>query len=176
MTPQNCLSCRKPKATLACEVCQEPVCKDCVQFLEASTFSFLKTLPPELGHTYYCSFCYDSKVAPALENYLAIQEKARGVYVFFTTQRKAIPLIRKSKEVVKIAECADRDETVMRLAFFAAEGGYNAIIEVELICEKVRNHAWHTSRWQGTGLPAEVDAVKVERFSSSHKRLLSPEE
>ncbi|MBI2712473.1 MAG: hypothetical protein HYX41_06420 [Bdellovibrio sp.] len=165
MSKSNCLSCLKPKASLACEVCQQPVCKDCVEFLDAATFSFLKTVPPELAHTYYCGPCYTAKVAAPLETYLSTLENARSVYVFFKTQRKAVPLIRKSKEVVRVDQCDDRDELVLRLAFFAAEKGYNAIVDTDLVATKVRNHAHHTSTWRGTAVPAQVDGVKVDRMS-----------
>jgi hypothetical protein len=162
MSQANCISCRKPKAALNCQVCDETVCKGCVQFLDADRFSFLKTVPEELSHTYYCSFCFDSKVAPALESYLLTLEQARNIFVFFNTRRNRIPLLSKSKISVQVEECSDRDETILRLAFAAAEQSYNAIIEVDVKSETVRNGTYRTSRWTGTAIPAQVDPEKVD--------------
>jgi hypothetical protein len=159
----ECISCRRTKPTRECESCQEPVCKDCVHFLEASTFSFLKKVPEELTHSYYCQACNDTILAPALESYNETMEQAKKVYFFFHTQRKHIPLKNKSKETYHVEECADRDETILRLAFFAAEHGYNAIVNAEVTSKKVRNEGYQKSAWKGLGYPANVDADKLER-------------
>ena len=158
-----CISCRRPKASLSCEICFEPVCKSCERFLEASTFSFFETLPEELSHTHYCSLCYDSHVAPAFDSYSEIMERARGLYFFFDTQRKMIPVLKTSKENVRVESCNDRDETILRLGFLAAQQGYNAVTEAKVVCEKVRNAGYQKSKWQGVGIPAQVDAEKLER-------------
>jgi hypothetical protein len=134
------------------------------QFLEASTFSFLKTIPENLKHTNYCPNCYDTEVAPALAQYNATLEQAETVYIFFKTQKKAPPVLKRAKEAVRVDDCSDRDETILRLAFFAAQDGYNALVEVDVTSVKVRNRAYQTSRWNGIGTPAQVDADRVERY------------
>lgn len=165
MSDSVCISCRRPKAVFKCGVCEEPLCKDCDQFLDAGTFSFLKTQPAELGHTHYCPSCHAGTVEPALESYEEVMERAKTVYFFFTTQKRPPPIVKKSKEKVQVAECADRDETILRLAFFAAEQGYNGIVEAEVTSEKVRNEGYQKMRWRGVGLPVTVDAEKLERES-----------
>jgi hypothetical protein len=159
-----CLSCRRPKATVECEVCFEPVCKNCEKFLDASTFSFYEFIPEPLSHTHYCPSCYDAQVAPALESYEEIMERARGAYIFFETQKKQIPLLKRSKETLKVEACEDRDETILRLAFLAAEQGFNSVVEVKVISEKVRNEGYQKTRWSGVGVAAEVDVLKMARF------------
>jgi hypothetical protein len=161
--PNPCISCRQPQATLRCDACEEPVCKKCVQTLAADTFSFLKKIPTELTHTTYCGLCYDKSVAPALESYNETMERAKDVFIFYKTQRKEIPLIRRSKEVFKVKDCIDRDETILRLAFFAAEQNYNAVIETEVLSDKVRNAGYQKSVWRGEGSPAQVDGGKIDR-------------
>ena len=161
-----CYSCRRPKANLSCNVCEEPICKACAQFLEVTRFSFLKAIPEELSHTHYCPNCYDAHVAPALESYNEIMERARKVYFFFTTQKRQIPVFRKSREVLKVDGCEDRNETILRLGFFAAEQGHNAIIEAEVTCKTIRNSGYQKSEWKGTGIAATVDAEKLERAAS----------
>lgn len=160
---ESCISCRRPKVVSNCGICQEPLCKSCRQFLEASTFSFLETLSDELKHTFYCSPCYDTTVAPALESYHGIMEQARDLYFFFNTQRKMIPVIKRGKEAVRVVEQEDRDETILRLAFKAVEQGYNAVIEADVISKKIRNAGYEKSCWQGSGFPAQIDIEKFER-------------
>lgn len=158
----ECISCGKPKAVLNCELCNEPLCKKCDQILPPDTFSFHPEIPENLTHLHYCNNCHDSVVAPELETYSEVMERAKNSFVFFTTQRKETPLLRKSREVLKVENCADRDETILRLAFFAAQEGFNAIVEVEVHSEKVRNGAYQTSRWSGRGMGAQIDAKKME--------------
>ncbi len=108
--------------------------------------------------------CFDSEVQPALENYRELIEQARSVFIFFTTQKKAIPLIKKSKEKVVVEACDDRDETILRLAFQAAQQGYNAVIETEVVAQKIRNEGYQKSVWRGVGVPAQVNAERMERY------------
>ncbi len=163
MSQSECISCRKSKAPYTCEVCNESLCKSCLQRLDADTFSFLAEIPEPLSHTNYCGPCYDEVVAPELDAYEEIKERAKNVYVYFKTQRKEIPLQRKSKEVFKVRDRADRDDTIFRLGFFAAQAGYNAIVEVDVYAEKVRNEAYQNSKWHGSGIAAQIDAEKQDR-------------
>ena len=163
MQKEECICCRKPKATLECEVCNEMVCKGCSQALDQATFAFREAIPEILTHNLYCSACYDQHVAPELDAYNEILDRAREVFVFFTTQRKEIPLIRRSKETFQVKNNNDRDETILRLGYFAAKDNYNAITEVNVFAEKVRNGGYQTSTWQGSGIPALVDADKMEQ-------------
>jgi len=161
MSGIECVSCGKPKAVLNCEVCDDALCKKCDQILATDAFAFLPKLSEGLKHMHYCGSCYDSIVAPEMDAYQETMERAKNAFVFFTTQRKETPLIKKSREVLKVTDCPDRDETILRLAFLAAQADFNAIIEVEVESEKVRNGAYQTSRWSGTGVAAEIDGKKV---------------
>jgi hypothetical protein len=162
-TGKPCVSCRRPVAALQCDACQEPLCKSCEEYLEAGTFSFLETVPPELLHTHYCSGCHASIIEPALESYQATMEQARGVYVFFTSQRKPVRLLKRAQFPIRVEGVVDREETIMRLAFRAVEQGFNAVVDAEVKSEKVRNEGYQTSRWHGVGRPGLVDAEKLER-------------
>ncbi len=97
------------------------------------------------------------------EQYEQKVAEARGVYVFFVTQKRAIPLIAKAKNVVRVEGCSDRNETILRLGFLAAEQSFNALVQVEVTSEKVRNAGYQTSAWKGVGLPAKVDPLKIDR-------------
>ena len=169
MNDTSCDSCRKPKSGFECEVCESSLCKNCAQILDSDEFAFLAEIPVALKHNTYCPHCYDEMVVPELDAYQEIMGRAQEVFVFFVTQRKEIPLIKRSRESFAINECIDRDQTILRLAFFAAQGGYNAVTEVEVISEKVRNGAYQTSKWRGTGVPAQIDAAKLARQDAQNQ-------
>ena len=65
--------------------------------------------------------------------------------------------------VVDLAECPDRDETILRLAFQAAKGGFNALVQGDVTSRKVRNHGYQKSVWSGTAFAADVDEEKLNR-------------
>src|SRR5262249_54035372 len=86
----SCAACGRtvaPKNRYACGACEKPLCKDCTQFLEEDSFSFLKEVPETLAHTEYCGSCYDEKVAPALASYATALERARELVVFYKNER-----------------------------------------------------------------------------------------
>jgi hypothetical protein len=170
MSDLSCVSCRKTKTTSQCSLCEGLLCKSCIKHHDPTVFSFLKETPDELKHLRYCGSCYDEQVAPMLDAYQAVMERAKQVFVFFKTQRKAPPITAKSKQVFKVSDCADRDETILRLAFFAAELDFNALVEVDVVCEKVRNGAYQTSNWNGSGIPAQVDEARLHVEEAQDKR------
>lgn len=155
-----CESCRSPEVSENCEACQKALCTDCVLNPEPGAFSLMKTIPAELSHQKYCRFCFDDVVAPAYEKYLETLEKAKAVSVFYKTQRKGIPLQKstgRSKLKFHVEACPDRDETILRLAFQAAEMDFNGILDTEVSSEKVRHFGYQTSVWKGTASPAHIN-------------------
>jgi hypothetical protein len=127
-------------------------------------FVSLEAVPAAQVAGRFCGRCWDAEMAPKLEAYRETLETAKQVFVFFTTQKKAIPLIRKSKVPVKVDACADRDETILRLAYDAAKDGYNAVVDVEVNAKKVNDGGSNKSAvWKGTGVPALVDEAKLDR-------------
>jgi hypothetical protein len=151
-----CSTCRiSLKHEYQCGLCQNIFCKDCVQFLDSSFFSFLKDPPPETKHEVYCAACYDQKVAPMAESYSETMNRAKEVYIF-EKKEKYIPLISSSKHKIRVEDCPDRKETMLRLAFMAAEGNYNAVIDVDLVAKKVRVNGYQSTSWSGTGNPAMI--------------------
>lgn len=132
-------------------------------------FLYLRELPAELReHSTYCPTCYESKVGPVRDAYEETLERARDVNVFYRTQGKESRFIRRTEKPLRVTDCTDKDEVVMRLAFMAAQAGYNVLVDVDLDSEKVRNGGWQTSKWSGSGVPAKVDPEKLNRkFISS---------
>jgi hypothetical protein len=157
-----CRSCQRPKANLICGVCEGAVCKKCTQNLKADTFTFLTHIPAELTHRNYCPFCYDEKVAPALESYERTLRKAKAVFVFLKTKGEETRLFSRSEKPLQVRDCPDREEAILRLAFLAAEKDCNTIIDVDIRSEKVRNQAYQTMKWHITGVPSRVDPKRLK--------------
>jgi hypothetical protein len=154
----SCADCSRPVASKHrhdCGACGKILCKDCTQFLEEDAFSFLKEVPEILAQPAYCGSCYDEKVGPALSAYAAVVEQAQEIGVFYKNERN-LPPHRALNKKVSTENCLDRKETLLRLAFFAAEQSCNALVNVELISKKIRNAGYQKTVWSGTGFPARV--------------------
>jgi hypothetical protein len=91
-------------------------------------------------------------------------EKAKKVFVFYTSQKRKPFALKRSRTQVSVKDIPDRDETIMRLAFLAALHNYNAIIETEIVSEKVRNHGYQKSNWRGKAIPILLDEKKLSIF------------
>lgn len=157
-----CSVCQKPKAGLDCGICKEHVCKSCAQFLADDDFAFLSESERTFAPGSYCAPCFDDKISPAKSEYDDLMERAKDINVYFKNQSKETRLIRRHREILRVKDCDDRDETVMRLAFQAAAKGFNALVDVEVESEKVsKGGRYQTSKWNGTGLAANIDTGKL---------------
>jgi len=162
----ECSTCQKPKAKLSCGICHCSVCKNCAQFLEEDRFSFLAEIPKDLSHGVYCGSCFEEKVTPALQDYDQTMEQAKEIIVFYKKQGKETRLIKRLEPPVKVVDCADHDETIMRLAFFAVKAGFNAIVDVDVTSEKVKFGTYQNLKWKGTAVPAYVDESRLPKDRS----------
>lgn len=162
----GCVTCQKSKASLTCGLCGAEVCKSCVHFVEDGAFSFLAEVPPALSHSAYCGSCFSVHVAEPMAVYEADVERAKDINVFMKNQGKETRLIKRTEKPVRVADCPDHDEALLRLAFFAAQKGYNSIVDVDLKPEKVRLGAYQTTVWSGTGIPAHVESHRLVRDRS----------
>jgi hypothetical protein len=166
MTEVRCVSCRKPcvsKTDFDCECCGERACKSCQEFLPEGTFSFRNDLPEELTHSRYCRVCHEREILPALESYEQTLEQAKQTLFFYKTYARPLPILRRAADPLRVNDCDDRDETILRLAFQTVEAGYNAVIEATITSEKVRNEGYQTTHWKGVATPAELDLGRLER-------------
>lgn len=167
MTSTNCAICGKSKAKLNCGICNDIICKSCTQFLDEDTFSFFRNVQPDLKHTTYCVTCYDQKVEPTLAHYNDLMRKAKDTIVFYKKQNKETHFIKRNEDTVKVVDCADKDETILRLAFFAAQKGYNSIIDVEVTPKKVQDGVYQTTVYSGVAIPAHIDESKLIKDRST---------
>lgn len=166
MSSSSCGSCGKSKSLLACGLCGDAVCKSCANFVEAESFSFYAQIPAELSHGVYCQSCFHATVMPAQEAYRELLERAREINVFLKNQGKETRLLKRVEKPVKVENCADREEAVLRLAFFAAQLGYNGLLDVELTSVKVREGSYQYLLWSGRGVPAAVRGDRLVRDRS----------
>jgi hypothetical protein len=161
MTAAICLVCQKPKANLSCGLCHSAVCKSCAQFLNEDDFAFLPEAERKFANGTYCTPCFDSEIGRELAAYDELRERAGDVTVYFKNQSKETRLFKRSKDILSVPSCADREETVLRLAFLAAQKGYNAIIDVDISAEKVRSKGgYQTSNWRGTAVATNLEGNK----------------
>lgn len=161
MTAPLCCVCQKPKAHLNCGLCQSAVCKSCAQFLSDAEFAFLPEAERKFANGSYCTPCFDAEIGPELAVYDELRERAGEVLVYFKNQSKETRLFKRGKDILKVASCPDRDETVLRLAFLAVQKGYNAIIDVDISAEKIRSGGgYQSSNWRGTAIAANLSGNK----------------
>lgn len=159
----SCCVCQKSKAGLKCGLCENAVCKYCAQFVEESQFSFLPSIPAHLKHTTFCGPCFDAKIAPEIESYNEAMDRARSLTVFFTTDSKQTRNFKRIEKPFKVADCPDREETLLRLAFLAVQGNFNALIDVDIVSEKIRSGSYQTTKYSGTAMPTQIDLSKLRR-------------
>lgn len=167
MSKQNCSCGQKAKSGLICGICESPVCKSCTTFLEEGQFSFLETIPADLAHSAYCGSCFSEKVAPELNTYLELIDRAKNILVYEKNQSKETRLLNRHEKPIKVEDCPDKAETMLRLAFFAAKANFNAVIDVDIIGKKVsEGGSYKRTVYSGTGIPTNVQANKIVRDKS----------
>lgn len=142
------------------------MCKSCAHFLDEESFSFYSKVPAELAHTTYCESCFATNVAPELQRYEALLEKAKDILVYDKSQGKETRLLKRIEKPVQVKRCADYQETVLRLAFFAAQAGFNGIIDVDIKSEKVRDHAYQKTLYSGTAVPTQIQSGRLVKDRS----------
>jgi hypothetical protein len=166
MQKETCTTCGKSKALLNCGICTVTVCKHCAQILEEDAFSFLDVQKPEMLHTIFCNTCFDEKIAADWADYQQTMEAAKNIEIYFKDQSKETRLMKRIDVVFKVVDCTDRNETLMRLAFKAVKMGFNSVIDVDLVCAKVRMGAYQTQSYSATGVPSNIHADNVVRDRS----------
>jgi hypothetical protein len=153
----GCHVCLKSKAPYICGACQSVLCKEHAHFNEIEAFLLPEKPPEELSHDVYCSVCYDRIVFPVVQQNREIMRKAKNVNVFFKDQGKETRLVKKSEKPVKVEKCKDRDEAILKLAFLAAQAGFDTLVSVEIISEKIRNGGYQSTIYKGSGIPANTE-------------------
>jgi len=165
-SPTVCCMCSSPKAPKTCGICGSAVCKKCMETLKSDAFVLLPKVPDELNHPTYCGRCYDAIVAEPMAKYLAIAEKAEAVYFVTRDYNGYVHVIDRHPVRVSVEICEDRRVTILRMAYMAAELGYNAIIDAQV--RSFSNNlggGYQSAKWKGSAVPAKIDGTQLERTS-----------
>jgi uncharacterized protein YbjQ (UPF0145 family) len=165
MSTSHCSSCQAVKAPFTCGLCQGALCKSCVQDVDTHSFSYMSKIPKELTQGNVCPTCFDTKVLPHKLKFEETLEKAKDVFFLTKSYKGYVRVLGKHTKRVAVPDCDDRRETIVRLAYFAAELGFNAIIDAEVESKKVVKGKYQSSRWSGSAMPALVDGEQLERSS-----------
>lgn len=151
------------KQHLQCQTCQCDLAKAEAQFVDEETFGLLSQPPEGVSLGVYCNPCFEAQVRPALDAYLEKVELAKNVNVFLATQSKESRFVRRTEKPIRVEECLDRDEALLRLALMAVELNKNALVDVDFSSRKIRNGGWQTARWSGRGIPANIEESQLQR-------------
>src|SRR5258708_2214953 len=111
----RCLCGRSQEASFNCGLCEGFFCKSCIEFLSSETFSFMHKIPKELTLNQYCLSCYAEKIQPKLLNYHQTMKRAKEILFLDKPRRRPLKILKKLKEPLLVKDCADREETIMRL-------------------------------------------------------------
>lgn len=131
--------------------------------MEADSFAFERRVPKELSHAVYCNPCFDRNVAGPLAEYQERLERAKNVYVYMKNQSKETRLIKRKLPAVRVEDCDDHDETILRLAYAAVKAGCNAIVDADVIAKKEKDGRYQWTKWYGSALPVKVDDARMQR-------------
>lgn len=114
------------------------------------------------GGGVFCNSCFDSDIAPTLNHYDQVMERAKQVFVFFENAGKETRLIRRSEKKFSVAG-DDESDIVLKLAFLAAYSGFNCVVDIVIKGEKRREGSYKLITWTGSGTAAKVDAARHNR-------------
>lgn len=156
MEKASCQSCFTAQTFLTCNLCEEHVCKSCARFVDEDEFEYPTLLPENIQNKTLCVSCFSKEADPVIEEYKTVLEKAKVVDVYDIKQGSETGLIKRIEKPLRIQDCDDREETLLRLAFLAAQKGYSTIVDVNLKSKKVEQGGKYKKlMWSGSGVPVD---------------------
>lgn len=159
-TETICKTCRSPKAKYACGLCQEHMCKKCTQFI-IDNFTYLRSVPQELTHSTYCTVCYDETVSGPMNEYNETMEKAKDIILYSKEQTKLTRFLKRKEDPLHVDNCEDEQEAIMRLSFFAVQGKFNCLIDVEVKNKKLIVGSHKKTLYSATAVPITIDPNEI---------------
>jgi len=170
MNKHACSVCQKTKSLNQCESCGDTVCKSCTQFIGEDTFKYQVYKPKNVQHNIYCPTCYNEYVAEAVDQYTNTLDAANNIIVFEKTQSKETRLMKRLEDPIKLQNETDRHDALMKMAFIAVQRHFNAIIDVEITPQKVRDGSYQTTIYTCSAIPVTIEdrhIIKDRSFRSS---------
>ena len=154
---EACSGCSKAKVSHHCGLCNTPLCKTCAQFLQEEILHLLQTIPEKLSHPAYCWNCFLDQIAPDLDAYRELYERAKDVEIFKKSQSKESQRIKRENHPVTVKDCEDHDESIIRLAILAVQAGCNGLVDVQITSKKIKNGGYTKTTWSASGIPARIE-------------------
>lgn len=90
-----------------------------------------------------------------------MMERAKNLTVFFTADSKRTRNFSRKEKPIKVKDCTDREETLLRLAFLAVHANFNALIDVDIVSQKIRHGTYQTTQYSGTAIPVNLNLDKI---------------
>ncbi len=129
--------------------------------MDEDCFEMIALLPAELQNKTFCLNCYHQGVSESLEHYTEIVEKAKQVDVFSKTQTKETRRIKRVESPIRVVDCADKEEALLKIAFIAADKGYGTVVDVDLASKKHgEGKSYKKLVWSGSGIPVDPSLKK----------------
>ena len=161
MKQAECEICLSEKTALKCKICDQFSCKHCTEFVDDTVFEFQDLLPENLRDSAFCPNCFEDQVQTELTPYIATMELAKEVNVYGKEQGKETRLMRRVTKQIKVTECGEREEAYMRLAYIAAQQGFDTIADVSIVSRKVNlGGRYRRLVWDGSATPIDTNKRK----------------
>ncbi len=162
----GCSVCGKSRAPLVCGCCHQMICKSCTDFLEADEFYLLDKNPLNTDDKAFCQVCYQEKVLPEMQKYQDLVALAKNIQVFMKNQSKETRLIPRLEKTLRVENCKEPEEVMMRLAIMAVQKKLNALIDMDIVGKKVKDGSYSTTIFSGSAVPAEFNDRRVVKDRS----------
>ena len=78
--------------------------------------------------------------------------------------------MRRADKPLLVTDCVDREETLLRLAFQAAHGDFNALLDVQITQKQKRNEGYQTSRFSGVAVPTKLEASRIAEMEATMRK------
>ena len=164
MTTQKkqCSFCSSYKNTMDCSHCQDVCCKACLTFVETDQdFQFDSELSNKHKNQSYCPTCSAQVLATDLNLYEDTLQRAKEILVFDISQSKETRLLSRKEKPIKIFNEQDRQVITLKMAYKAAQLGFNAIIDCDIKAKKIRDGSYQTTAYDGSCIPTQVSDNKL---------------
>lgn len=155
-----CLTCSSKKTAIQCSKCIEPSCKKCSFFIDEEEFFHLELLPDEIQGKTFCTACYHETVYGVLENSRELLERAKNVDVYGKEQGSETGLIKRIEKPIVIKDADDKEETLLRMAFYAVQKGYDTLVDVKIESKKTGVGTYKKLIWDGYAVPVDPKIKK----------------
>ena len=132
-----------------------------MQFIDEDFFEMQSLLPEDLRNKTFCLNCFNQGIDERISRYRDIVEMAKNVDIFNKTQTKETRRIKRIEDPIRVENCDDRQEAVMRLAFIAADKGFKTIVDVDITSKKVgEGKSYKKLVWKGVAVPVDPSIKK----------------